>query len=89
LKPLQPGPLEPTLKDLFKRLTRWQQVLTLLPLALLAGGAIGGAAGGVAAWANLRIAQGKLATGLKVAAMLGTTLAAGAAYLLLALVAAR
>ncbi|BAJ27140.1 MULTISPECIES: hypothetical protein [Kitasatospora] len=78
--PTLPGGLG---KGPFDGLKPWQLVLTFLPLLLLAGGLIGGALGGGASAANLTLAKKPLPTPWKILAMIGTALAAAAAYFLI------
>lgn len=62
----------------FRGLSWWQLVLSLLPLALIGlGGLIGGAVGGAAAWANLKVARSALHPAAKALVMV---MVVGAAY---------
>ena len=61
----------------FRGLSWWQVVLALLPLALIAiGGLVGGAVGGGAAWANLKVAKSALPGIVKALLMLAMAVAA-------------
>jgi hypothetical protein len=69
----------------FRGLSWWQLVLSLLPLALIGlGGLIGGAVGGAAAWANLKVARLTLHPAVKALIMIAIV---GAAYLVWSVIA--
>ncbi|RPF44830.1 hypothetical protein EDD96_1371 [Streptomyces sp. Ag109_G2-6] len=69
----------------FRGLTWWQLVLSIAPILLLPiGGAIGGAIGAAGLFTNLSLARKQLGMPLKALAMLGVTLGAYLAYLLVA-----
>jgi hypothetical protein len=85
-QPPQLTPLKPLgKKKLFDGLAPWQVALSLLPLALMFfAGAIGGGIGAAAMVANVKVAKSRLGSGPKVLAMVGITLAAVVAVLLVA-----
>jgi hypothetical protein len=64
----------------------WQIFLIVLPLSLVAVGAlVGGILGALAAIGNTYVARSSLSTPVKVVVMLGLTVAAYAVWLILAL----
>lgn len=60
------------------------RVLSLLPLVLVVGGAIGGAMGGLGAVGNLALARGSQSTAVKAAMMIMVLVGAAVAYLVIA-----
>ncbi|WP_457028808.1 hypothetical protein [Kitasatospora sp. P5_F3] len=71
-------------KNPFEGLAPWQKALSILPMGLLiVGGAIGGALGAGALFLNTSIARKPLATPVKALAMVGVTLGATLAYLII------
>ncbi|MDX3215423.1 hypothetical protein PV318_07795 [Streptomyces sp. ME02-6991-2B] len=66
----------------FRGLPPWQVAGAVLPLVLIvAGGLLGGLAGGAATVINLTTARSGLSSALKTLAMAGVVLAAAVAYL--------
>ncbi|MEY9964140.1 hypothetical protein ABIA33_002182 [Streptacidiphilus sp. MAP12-16] len=83
LTPQAPG--KPDRWAAFRGLPKWQVVLVVVPLTLIAfGGLIGGAFGGLGMATNLKLARTNLATAPKALAMMGVVLAALAIYLVVA-----
>lgn len=64
----------------YRGLSKWQLVLAVLPLGLLAGGALGGLTGGIGLLVNLRLARLDLRAAPKALLMLGVLLAAVIAF---------
>ena len=64
----------------YRGLSKWQLVLAVLPLGLLAGGAVGGLIGGIGSVVNLRVARLELRAAPKALLMLGVLLAAVIAF---------
>lgn len=70
----------------FRGLSWWQLVLSLLPLVLIPlGGLVGGAIGAGAAWVNLKVARSAMNVAVKALVMI---LVVGAAYVVLSIIAA-
>ena len=68
----------------FRGLTWWQVGLSVLPLVLLVGGLVGGAAGAGAMVVNLWLAKRQLGGAVKALAMIGVDLVAVVVYVVVA-----
>ena len=84
--PPAPAPQRQGFFAQFRGMPWWQIFLIVLPLSLVAIGAlVGGILGALAALGNTYVARSKLSTPVKVLVMLGLLVAAYAIWLILAL----